>query len=97
MPEVEALHAKEARVQALATLFDEGTEDAQVNPNPLTLPLLDFLIRISQDSLVLRLLRPLRKPSPFLLELLLETLDTCANPKHNPKPNPVHSFCCVCL
>ena len=34
MPEVEALHAKEARVQALATLFDEGTEDAQVNPNP---------------------------------------------------------------
>ena len=29
MPEVEALYAKEARVQALATLFDEGTEDAQ--------------------------------------------------------------------
>ena len=29
MPIVPALFAKEARVQALATLFDEGTEDAQ--------------------------------------------------------------------
>ncbi len=29
MPAVAALFAKEARVQALATLFDEGTEDAQ--------------------------------------------------------------------
>ena len=42
MPEVEDLHAKEARVQALATLFDEGTEDAQVNPNPPNLTLTGF-------------------------------------------------------